>query len=131
VLAYDAWAHEPSYLAGLLAVGLTKTGKVGVYAAVEIPTIVYCAEAFKLGVKDMTKELNETVAIYEIYTGTFEDVAKGFEAVETFASYGVDIVYGTGDGINVGGIEAARAHGIYFIGGCRGSTWHRPSNSYR
>ena len=118
VASYWSWNHETSYLAGMLAAGLTNSSKVGVYAAVQIPTIVCCLESFKLGVKDMAEELGKNVTIYEAYTGTFEDVAKGYEAVETFASYGADVVYGTGDGINVGGIEAARTHGIYFIGGC-------------
>lgn len=66
--------------------------KVGVYGAVTILTITIRLEVFMLGVKEMVKKLGKTVEIYEQYTGTFEDVAKGYEAVEPFAGFGVDVV---------------------------------------
>lgn len=113
VVAYLPWGHEPSYLAGVLAAKLTKTRVVGVYNGVPIPIEVASVEGFRLGVRSV----DPNITVLSTYLGLWHDPKKGHDIVVSMANAGADIVYGVGDGINIGGIEGAKEKGILFIGG--------------
>ena len=46
---FDNWIHEPAYLAGMLAGGLTKTGIIGVVGGVPVPEVNRITNAFIAG----------------------------------------------------------------------------------
>ena len=48
---FDNWIHEPAYLSGMLAGGLTKTNTIGIVAAVPIPEVNRLVNAFIAGAK--------------------------------------------------------------------------------
>src|SRR5882757_979313 len=49
---FDNWIHEPSYLSGLLAGSLSKTGKIGVVGGYPVPEVNRIVNAFIQGAKE-------------------------------------------------------------------------------
>ena len=51
VAVFDNWIHEPAYLMGMLAGGLTKSNKIGVVGAMPVPEVNRLVNAFIAGAK--------------------------------------------------------------------------------
>ena len=113
LIPYIPWGHEPAYMAGVFAAKMTKTGTVGTYDGLPIHIEVDCVEAFELGAKSVNPKIN----VLKNYIGVWHDPKKGHDLVVSMADAGADLVYGVGDGINIGGIQGAKEKGIWFIGG--------------
>jgi basic membrane lipoprotein Med (substrate-binding protein (PBP1-ABC) superfamily) len=113
LLPYIPWGHEPAYIAGVFAALMSKTGTVGAYDGIPIHIEVACVEAFEMG----AKAANPNINVLKNYIGVWHDPKKGHDLVVSMADAGADIVYGVGDGINVGGIQGAKEKGIWFVGG--------------
>ncbi len=108
--------HEPAYLAGILAAKMTKSKIVGVYNGMPVPIEVPCMEAFKAGVHSV----DPNIKILSTYIGVWHDVQKGYDTASSMIDAGADVIYGIGDGINVGGQQACKEKGVWFIGGTGG-----------
>jgi len=113
VVGYLTWGHEPSYLAGITAAKLTKTKIVGAYNGIPIDLEVCDYVGFKAGVASV----DPSIKVLSAWLGVWHDPKKGHDVVVSMADAGADIVYGIGDGINIGGIQGAKEKGIKFIGG--------------
>lgn len=114
VAAFCAKNEESAYLAGILAGGMTKVNKIGIVSGFEYPSIIRFIEAFKLGAKTQ----NPNVKILETYTGTQNDIAKGYDATIAQIDAGVDIIFQYQDMGVYGIIKALRERGkgkIYLI----------------
>jgi len=105
---FDNWIHEPAYLAGIIAGGLTKTNKVGTVAAMTIPEVNRLSNAFCAG----AKEANDKVKCKFSFIGSFFDPPKAKEAALAQIEQGVDVIYAERFGV----IEAAKEKGIAAIG---------------
>jgi len=68
--------HETGYLAGMLAASMSKTGKIGVIIGSDLPPMIRIAEAYKLG----AKEVNPDIQVFDVFAGSWDDIAKGKEA---------------------------------------------------
>lgn len=112
VASYNLKTQEQGYIGGVMAVAMTKTGKVGFVAGQEGPSIIKVVEAFKLGAKAQDPE----VEVLTAYTGSFDDVAKSKEAAQAMIEQGVDFIYGAGNQSNAGMIKACEEAGIYCVG---------------
>jgi len=104
--------HEPAYLIGMLAAGVSKTGKLAGVGALEIPGAKALFKAFELG----AKEINPDILVEVVYTGDFVDIAKGKAMAATLADRGFDFFIPSGDGPARGSIEAARDKQVYATG---------------
>ena len=113
LIPYIPWGHEPAYIAGVFAALMSKTGTVGAYDGIPIHIEVACVEAFEMG----AKAANPNIKVLKNYIGVWHDPKKGHDLVVSMADAGADLVYGVGDGINVGGIQGAKEKGIWFVGG--------------
>ncbi|MFC4617402.1 BMP family protein [Camelliibacillus cellulosilyticus] len=80
---------EGSFLAGVVAGSMTKTGKVGFVGGVKSELIKKFENGFKAGVKTV----NPKAEIFAQYTGNFEAADKGQAIAATFYGKGADIVY--------------------------------------
>lgn len=104
--------HEPAYLVGMIAGGMTKTNKLAFAGGLETPGAKALYNAFKLGVA----ETNPNATVEKVYTGDFADIAKAKAAALTLADQGVDYFIPNGDGPARGTIEAARDRGLHATG---------------
>ncbi len=113
VSIYDWPAHQAGYLVGMLAAGMSKTGKIGATGGFAVPDVVRALEGYKLG----AQKVNPDIEVFITYLNEWDDVAKGKEAVLAQIEQGADVVYCNGDGISIGCIEACKEKGVYAIGG--------------
>ncbi len=100
------------YPAGIAAALLTKTNKIGLVGAVDIPTVT---NEF-LALEQAVKKYNPNASIVTAYTGSWTDVESAREAALAQISTGVDIIVPNGDAANVGVIRAAQEKGAMVIG---------------
>ncbi len=105
---FDNWIHEPAYLCGMIAGGLTKSNTVGVVAAVPIPEVNRLVNAFIAG----AKETNPDVKVLVSFIGSFMDLATAKEQALAQISSGADVLYAERQGV----IEAAAEKGVYVFG---------------
>jgi basic membrane protein A len=114
---------QAAFLAGYLAAGMTKTGKLGYFGGIPLPTVTIFGVGFQAGmeyyneVKGTSVELigwdNETGE--GLFTFDFEDLTKGKEATESLFDEGVDIFIPVGGMIGSPGFDVARERGGYGI----------------
>ncbi|MGV8026574.1 MAG: BMP family protein [Anaerolineaceae bacterium] len=104
--------NEGSYVAGVYAGLMTKTGIVGVVGAQDIPVI----NDFIVGYTQGVKSVNADYQVLLNYAGGWNDPAKGKEQALAMYQQGADYVFqvagATGDGI----FQAAQETGNYAIG---------------
>lgn len=105
---FDNWLQDPAYLAGMLAGGVTTSGKIGVVAAMPIPEVNRIVNAFILGVA----ETNPTATVSVAFINSFFDPATAKQAAEAAIAGGADVLFAERDGV----IAAAAEHGLPVIG---------------
>ena len=110
VADYDQPFHETSYLAGILAGGLSETGVLGGTAGFDIPVCHAMLEGFVLG----AREVNPDASLIPTYIGSWVDVALTKEAVLAQAEQGADMFVTCG--VDAGTIEGARETGGGVLG---------------
>ncbi len=108
-------AQEASYLAGLLAGKITKSNIVGMVGGIDIPSTHRSYAAFEMGLK----EANPEAKLLVNWVGSFLDVAAGKEAALSQIEAGADVIFGNGDGQNIGVLQAAGEKNVLAIGAVR------------
>lgn len=99
------WPCETGYLSGVLGALMTKTNKLGLIGGFAYaPTQVCVHEGFKAG----ALSINPDIEISETWTGTWFDVALGYEAASAQMDDGVDFITISLSGPGIGAIDAAR-----------------------
>ncbi len=102
--------EEGSYLLGIIAASMTKTGTVGFVGGMDVPII----EKFEAGYVAGVQTVNPDVKVLIGYTGKFDDPAKGKEVALAQFGQGADIVYHASGACGIGVIEAAKEKGPGF-----------------
>jgi basic membrane protein A len=105
---FDNWIHEPAYLAGMLAGGLTKTGVVGVVGGVPVPEVNRITNAFISGAQAVNPEVEAKVS----FINSWFDPAAAKEAALAQIDAGADVLYAERYGV----IEAADEKGLIAVG---------------
>ncbi len=108
--------HEGSFLAGILAAGVSGSGKVGFIGGVDIPVIRSFYYGFKLGVEYADKN---TVVLHRflggLYNGFHNPTLGRKEALQLY-DLGVDVIF-TAAGLSGNGvIRAAQERNKFVIG---------------
>ena len=105
--------HEATYLCGMVAGALTKSGKIGFIGGLELPPI-------KLGYEGWVQGAHATrpdVKTQLIYLNTFDDAAAGKEAALAMIRLGVDQLHHNADAAAIGMFSAAKeSPGVYLYG---------------
>ncbi|MEC0090356.1 BMP family lipoprotein [Paenibacillus macquariensis] len=104
--------YEASYLLGATAGLSTKTNKVGMVAAVDIPLIKKYTEGFSEGLKST----NPTAEFFVNYVGGFNDPAKAKELALVQLGKGADFIAGAAATGDLGVFEAAKEKGFFTSG---------------
>jgi basic membrane lipoprotein Med (substrate-binding protein (PBP1-ABC) superfamily) len=100
--------EEATYLLGMAAGGLTKTGKVGMIGGMELPVIQSTFDAFALGAKAANPKVQ---VLKPVYVGNFEDQNAGKEAAKSLIAQGADILIHNADQAGKGMFDAAKEAG--------------------
>jgi basic membrane protein A and related proteins len=104
--------HEAAFLLGAAAGLSTKTDKVGMVVAMDIPLMKKWTVAFEQGLK----ETNPNAEFLVNFVGGFTDPAKAKELALLQASKGADFVAGAAAVGDLGVFEAAKEQGFFTSG---------------
>ncbi len=105
---FDNWIHEPAYLSGMLAGGLTKSGTIGVVGGYPVPEVNRLVNAFVAG----AKEINPSAKVLVTFINSWFDPAAAKEAALAQIDGGADVLYAERFGV----IEAAAEKGLFAFG---------------
>jgi basic membrane lipoprotein Med (substrate-binding protein (PBP1-ABC) superfamily) len=105
--------YEASYLAGMLAGGLTKTGVIGFVGGIELPPIKQAEDAWVAGARATRPDVSARSA----YLNTFDDVAAGREAAIAMLRAGADMFHHNADAAGLGVFQAVKESPNAFIFG--------------
>jgi basic membrane protein A len=95
---------EASYLAGMVAGGMTRTNTIGFVGGIELPPIKLAEDAWVAG----AKAVNPGVVARSTYLNTFDDVAAGREAAIALLRMGVDMFHHNADQAALGVFQAIK-----------------------
>jgi basic membrane protein A and related proteins len=103
-------AEEGSFLVGVIAGKMTKTGKVGFIGGKDMSLINAFEYGFYAGVKSVNPEaaVNLLNRKYTVYADSFADTNKGNEAAKQLYGKGCDIIYHAAGGVGIGLFQAAK-----------------------
>jgi len=113
--------NEGSYLAGVVAGLATKDSfddrlnadnVIGFVGGMDVPLI----RKFQAGYEAGAKSVNPDVKIVALYTGSWNDVAKGKELGLSLIEQGADVIYAAAGGCGEGTVRACQEKGALFIG---------------
>lgn len=111
---------QAAFLAGYVAAATTETGTVGTYGGINIPTVTIFMNGFQAGVEYYNEENGTEVELIGwdaadpdggLFTGDFEDQAKGRSTTEQLLDQGADIILPVAGPVGLGSIEAVEAAG--------------------
>ncbi|MFN8441372.1 MAG: BMP family protein, partial [Caldilineaceae bacterium] len=105
---FDNWIHEPAYLCGMLAGGLTKSNVVGVVGGLPVPEVNRIVNAFIAGAKSVNPEID----VKTTFINSWFDPAAAKEAAIAQIDAGADVLFAERFGV----IEAAAEKGLYAFG---------------
>jgi len=104
---------EPSYLAGIVAGSVTKSGTVGCIGGTELPPVKAAFESFAAGVKSVNPKAKVIIS----YIGNWEDASAGKEQALAQLGRGADVIFQDADAAGLGAFQAVReAKTAYVIG---------------
>lgn len=124
---YNVWWYmaDGAYLMGMLAGKMTKANKIGLIGGGRVPSIWAGHEAFKRG----AKSVNPSVQFLETWMPmSWADVAGAKKSGEQMVDQGVDFIFSSGDGVDVGVRQVAAERNILVTGVYADATHLDPSH---
>jgi basic membrane lipoprotein Med (substrate-binding protein (PBP1-ABC) superfamily) len=105
---FDNWIHEPAYLAGMIAGGVTQSNVLGVVGGFPVPEVNRIVNAFIAG----AQSTNEDVDVKVTFLNSWFDPAAAKEAALAQVGSGADVLFAERFGV----IEAAQENDLVAIG---------------
>jgi len=105
---FDNWIHEPAYLAGMIAGGLTQTDVVGVVGGYPVPEVNRIVNAFIAG----AQSTNPDVEVKVTFLNSWFDPAAAKEAALAQVGADADVLFAERFGV----IEAAQENDLVAVG---------------
>jgi basic membrane lipoprotein Med (substrate-binding protein (PBP1-ABC) superfamily) len=104
---------DASYLAGILAGSMSRSGTVGVIGGTELPPVKESFDAFARGVRSVRPNAQVLTA----FIGNWDDVSAGKEQALAQIGRGADVIFQNADAAGLGVFQAARERrAVYVIG---------------
>ena len=137
VLAQAFQTDEAAFLAGYAAAGFTKTGKVGTFGGMQIPTVTIFMDGFARGVRHYNEVHGTSVetlgwdadAQTGLFTNDFSDQQKGSDMAVSLMDEGADIIMPVAGPVGLGAAAAVKARGNALIIGVD-SDWFLTAPDY-
>ncbi len=105
---FDNYIQEPAYLSGLVAGGMSKSGKIGMVGGFPIPEVNRLMNAFMAGVKEVNPKAEFTIT----FINSWFDPPKAKEAAFAMVDKGADVLYAERFGVS----DAAKERKVLAIG---------------
>ncbi len=113
---------QSSFMGGYLAAAMTKTGKVGTFGGMNIPTVTIFMDGFAQGVDYYNKQESKSVQVVgwdaakqdgQFVPGSngFGNIAGGKQTATNLVSQGADILLPVAGGSGLGALQVAQASG--------------------
>jgi basic membrane protein A len=111
--------HQAAFLAGYLAAGYSKSGKVATFGGLKIPPVTIFMDGFADGVAQYNKVKSKNVQVLGwdkakqngSFTEDFASAAKGKALANTFVAQGADVIMPVAGGTGLGAAEVAKGTG--------------------
>jgi len=104
--------EEATYLQGMLAAHLSRTGRAGVVGGMEIPSVKSTIQAFIAG----AKAVRPNFTVLTSYVGNWEDVGAAKEAALALIQQGADVLFHNADAAGLGVFQAAQEKHVLAFG---------------
>lgn len=105
-------SEQGTYLAGMLAAYMTKSGVIGYVGAQATPICLADLAGYKMG----ARAIKPDIKVMSVWTGVWEDPAKGKEAALAMIDNGADVIMHDADLTGTGAMQAAKDRSVYAIG---------------
>jgi basic membrane lipoprotein Med (substrate-binding protein (PBP1-ABC) superfamily) len=105
---FDNYIQEPAYLTGMIAGGVTKSGRIGMVGGFPIPEVNRLMNAFMAGARETNPKVEFTVT----FINSWFDPPKAKEAAFAMIDKGADVLYAERFGVS----DAAKERGKLAIG---------------
>ena len=112
VASYVSKCEEGGYIMGMLAAGMSESGKVGFIGPIQGASLVKIMNGFEDGAKEVTPDIQVQTA----WTGSFTDTALGKEAAQAMIDSGADVIGHCANESGTGAINAAKEAKVYATG---------------
>ena len=137
VLGLTFQTDEAGFLAGYAAAAATKTGKVGTFGGIKMPTVTIFMKGFEAGVKyhNQVKGTKVEVLGWEtakdegVFTGNFESTDDGRKIAESMMDEGADIIMPVAGPVGLGSAAACKEKGCMIIG--VDTDWYESAPEYK
>lgn len=119
VLGLQFNTAQAGFLAGYLAAGYSKTGKVATYGGLKIPPVTIYMDGFWEGVQYYNSKKGKSVEVLGwsektqngSFAGSFTDQSQGQQLANNFIQQGADVIFPVAGGTGLGSAGAAQASG--------------------
>ena len=105
---FDNYIQDPAYLTGMIAGGMTKSGKIGMVGGFPIPEVNRLMHAFMAGARETNPKVTFTVS----FINSWFDPPKAKEAAFAMIDKGADVMYAERFGVS----DAAKERKVLAIG---------------
>jgi len=96
--------EEPSYLAGMAAAAVSRSGVIGAIGGTELPPVRASFDAFAAGARAVRADITVLVA----YLGNWEDAGAGKEQALAMIARRADVIFQNADAAGLGVFQAVR-----------------------
>jgi len=130
--------QEAAFLAGYVAAGTSKTGKVATFGGMQLPSVSIFMDGFADGVALYNKDSGKTVQVLGwdkaaqtgSFTGDFDNQANGQNLAKGFIDQGADVIMPVAGPVGLGAAAAAKAAGNVMIIGVD-ADWYNTAPEYK
>ena len=124
VLGLTFQTDQAGFMAGYLAAGMTKTGKIGTFGGIKLPTVTIFMKGLEAGVKHYNAIKGTSVEVLGwetakdegLFTGNFESTDDGRKFAESLMDEGADIIMPVAGPVGLGTAAACQQRGCMMIG---------------
>ncbi|MFD3854130.1 MULTISPECIES: BMP family protein [Brevibacterium] len=110
---------EAAYLAGYVSAAMSKSGKVGTFGGIQIPSVTVFMDGFADGVQKFNDDNGKNVELLGwnkdsqqgSFSGDFENQGQGQELTKQLISQGADVVMPVAGPVGLGAAAAAKEAG--------------------
>ena len=128
---------QAAFLAGYLAAGMTKTGTVGTFGGIQIPTVTIFMKGFQAGVKYYNQKHNTTVKVLGwddaaqsgLFNGNFSSTDDGKSYATSLVQEGADIIMPVAGPVGLGSAAYCQTSATCLIIGVD-TDWFVSANEY-
>jgi basic membrane protein A len=128
---------EAAFLAGYLAAGMTKTGIVGTFGGIQLPTVTIFMKGYQAGVKYYNEQKGTTVKVLGwdeatqtgLFTGNFNSTDDGKSFATSLVQEGADIIMPVAGPVGLGSAAYCQTSAKCLIIGVD-TDWFVSANEY-